>query len=163
MQELSYEAFASDGSIQRMLCPVSTCWHPMPACCHIIKDIVVGIFLLRLIRRSIHTTSKSICLKYMCKITNTTQTIDRDTIFLGEKFKSGKITGRRRKIHYNLLVYMNYRHVLVFFKLGLDGRPKGVSFSLEKKSLFVLNSPPSGGWGVSEICVAARSSYTDLL
>jgi len=59
------------------------------------------------------------------------------------KPKSEKITWRRRKIHYSSSVYRNYKYVLVFFELGLDGRPKSLLLDGEE-GLFVLNSPPSG-------------------
>jgi len=68
------------------------------------------------------------------------------------KLKSGKTMGRR-KILYKSPVYRNYRYVLVFFELGLDGRPK-MSLSRWRRSICTELSL-LGGWGAGEIRVTA--------
>jgi len=89
-----------------------------------------------------------VCLRYKCKIINTTQKTDEDKIFLHgnsnwEKPQGGgggKFTIIRRFTRITCMYWC-------FFELGSDGKPKvfveGLDpFSPKEEGLFVLNYKP---------------------
>jgi len=102
------------------------------------------------IRRSIHTTNKSMCLRCKCKIINTTHTIDGDTIFLRGNLNREKSLGGRK-----FTITCQFAGITCvywyFFELGLDRRIRKSHF-LTREGLFVLNSSPLGGWGRGDMC-----------
>jgi len=66
----------------------------------------------------------------------------RRDIFTWE-LKSGKITERRRrKIHYQSSVYRNFRYVLVYLWVRIGWKAPKVSFSLEKKKVYLYWTLP---------------------
>jgi len=75
------------------------------------ESTTYGVFLLRTIKRSIHTTSES-RIEWGFRVRKKIKHNTRDNFFRENPFREKK--GRRRKIHCNSPIYRNYRCIFVF-------------------------------------------------
>ena len=111
-------------------------------------------FPVWVIRRSIHNTNESMCLRYKCKITNTTQTIDGDTIFLCENSNQKK---PRRGRKFTITRQFTWIACMCWY-FWVRIRWKAQKSSSQWRRSICTELLPQGRWGADEICVTVRSS-----